>query len=400
MAEKIKVMVVDDSQEARESIKKILSLEEDIEITGEAEDGKNAIELAKKLSPDIILMDINMPVLDGISACEIISQEMPHTGVIILSIQGEQEYFRRAMISGAKDYLVKPFSPDELINSIRKTKKTLAKKIIQKEEKEKHIGKIITIIGTKGGVGKSLIAVNLAISIYQITKEKTVIVDLNLQFGDIAIMLNIKPNLTISDLSQKKQALDMEIIDKFLFSHSSGIKILPAPYFPASAEYVTSDIVKNVLSVLKENGYNVIVDTAGYFTDCSLTALDLSDIVLLITTLDLPTIKNSKIAIDTIKSLNYPQDKIKVVLNRSDSKTGLTPQHIENVLGLKISASIPSDGKLVIPSVNSGIPFVIESPNAEISKMVNNLAYQLLDIVPPQKETPKLSTILKKFSKK
>lgn len=404
MSEKIKIIIVDDSPDTREGLKKFISLESDIEIIGEAENGKEAIIQIKQLRPDIVLMDINMPEMDGISATEIISQEMPDVGIIILSVQGEQEYLRKAMVSGANDYLVKPFSPDELINSIRKTKANITRKkrppLSPPEDTPK--GEVITVVGTKGGVGKSLIATNLSVALKQITKEKVAIVDLNLQFGDIAVMLNISPAYTILDVASTKGALDIEVLEKYLLVHSTGIKVLSAPSRPADADLISGELVKNILDLLKKEGYKVIVDTAGYFTDCLLSALDLSDLVLLITTLDLPTIKNSKIALDTIRQLNYPLDKIKIILNRSDSQTGLSYQHIEDTLKFKITTFIPSDGKRVIPAVNSGVPFVYNDPGAEISKAINNLAYQIIGGHPPEEEKQKsgLSPIFKIFSKK
>lgn len=405
MSEKIKIIIVDDSPDTIEGLKKFISLESDIEVVGEAENGREAIIQAKKLQPDIVLMDINMPEMDGISATEIISQEMPDVGVIILSVQGEQEYLRKAMISGANDYLVKPFSHDELINSIRKTKANIIKKkrssLSLSEDTPK--GEVITIIGTKGGVGKSLIATNLSVALKQIACEKVAIMDLNLQFGDIAIMLNISPTKTILDAASTKGDLDIEVLETCLLIHPTGIKVLPAPSRPAEADLISGKLVKNILYILKKDGYKVIVDTAGYFTDCVLSALDSSDLILLITTLDLPTIKNSKIALDTIRQLNYPPDKIKIILNRSDSQTGLSYQHIEDTLKFKITTFIPSDGKRVIPAVNSGVPFVYNNPEAEISKAINNLAREIIgNHLPSKKEEQKsgLSPIFKIFSKK
>jgi pilus assembly protein CpaE len=192
--DKIKILVCDDADETRNSIKRIVSLEDKFQLVGEAKNGKEAVDMCKKIKPDIVLMDINMPEMDGIQATEVITLNQPFIGIIILSVQGEQEYLRKAMSAGAREYLVKPFSPDELINAVERTKIYIEKRkevlippqIVEKKEKEKHI--IICIFGTKGGVGKSLIATNLAIALKKITEKEVVLIDLDFQFGDIAIM--------------------------------------------------------------------------------------------------------------------------------------------------------------------------------------------------------------------
>lgn len=371
----IKVIIADDVKETRESIKKLLSLEENIKIIAEAENGRQAVELSRALSPDIVLMDINMPVMNGIEATEIISLEMPDIGVIILSVQGEQEYLRKAMIAGAREYLVKPFTPDELINSIKRVKEFIEKRKAKVETKEeKREGKIISIFGTKGGVGRSLIACNLATVLAKETGEKVVLMDLDLQFGDVSIMLNLTPKLTISEIMPQIVSLDIEALQDFLISHESGLKVLPAPAKPEYAEVVTKEAVEKILKIARKEFSYIVLDTISSFHEITLTALDNSDIILVILTLDLPTIKNTKLALVTMEGLRYPPEKIRLVLNRSDSQTGLKLEEIEKTLGFKFSYFIPSDGKLVVPAVNRGVPFVLSNPEAEISIKIKEMA--------------------------
>lgn len=377
MADTIKVLIVDDAQDTRESVKKLLQFEEDIEIIGEGANGLEGVQLARQLKPDIILMDINMPQMDGIQATEQITLDMPSVGIIILSVQGDQEYLRKAMAAGAREYLTKPFSIDELVNAIRRVKEYTDKRKVTvaapTEKTAAQKGKVIAIFGTKGGVGKSLVAANLSVSLAAKFPDQVCIIDLDLQFGDISSMLNAEAKLTISDVAQSSDKMDIELLEGYLVKHPSTLKILAAPAKPAYADVVTPDAIEKIITLLKDKYQYVLADTHTYFDDITLKGLDLSDLILCVVTLDFPSIKNAKLALETMMSLNYPKDKIKLVLNRADSQTGLTEKDIEETLGWKIEFRIPSDGKLVIPSVNKGVPFVTSEPNSNIAKALKSL---------------------------
>lgn len=375
MANPIRILVVDDAQETRDSVKKLLQFEEDIEVIGEGSNGVEGVQLARSLKPDVILMDINMPEMDGIKAAEQITLDIPGVGIIMLSVQGDQEYLRKAMSAGAREYLTKPFSIDELVNAIRRVKDFVDKRkpvaVAESGEKAKaEKGKIIAIFGTKGGVGKSLVAANLAVSLAGAYADKVCILDLDLQFGDISSMLNAEAKLTIADAAQSVDKMDMEMLESHLVKHASSLKILAAPAKPAYADVVTPDAIEKIVLMLKEKYAYVLADTHTYFDDVTLKGLDLADMILCVVTLDFPAIKNAKLALDTMMSLNYPKDKIKLVLNRADSQTGLKEKDLEDTLGWKIEFRLPSDGKLVVPSVNKGVPFVTSDPSSNIAKAV------------------------------
>jgi len=210
--------------------------DKDIVVIGEASDGLEAIQKVKALNPDIVLMDVNMPGLDGISATEKITTEHPGCGIIFLSVQGEPEYLRKAMMCGAREYLVKPCSGNELIDTI--------KKVYQIENRRNPVGlgerglqtkpQVVTVFGTKGGVGKTTIAVNLAVLLAK-TKKKVAVVDLDLQFGDISVFLNLMPRRTIAELAQEGSNIDISLVESYITPIISEIKVLPAPGRPESA---------------------------------------------------------------------------------------------------------------------------------------------------------------------
>jgi len=196
--EPIRVLIVDDINETRTNIKRMLSFDGNIKVVGEGADGQEEVQKALNLKPHIVLMDVNMPRMDGIAATERISLELPGCSVIMVSVQGEQEYLRRAMLAGARDFLVKPFNSDELLNTIHSVYELESKRTNRVEEKAtpKRKPQVITVFGSKGGVGKTTLAVNLAVLLAK-TKKKVALVDLDLQFGDAKVFLNLCPKRSI-----------------------------------------------------------------------------------------------------------------------------------------------------------------------------------------------------------
>jgi len=385
--EKIKIVIVDDSEETRNNIKTILSFEKRIEVIGEAENGEEAVFITKEARPDIVLMDINMPVMDGIKATEEISVSVPETTVIIMSVQGEHEYLKKAMSAGAREFITKPFSSDEIIRAIIKTYDIESKRkehTTVPKSKEEIKSKVITVFSTKGGVGKTTISSNLAVSIARATKKKVALVDLDLQFGDVSIMLNVTVKNTISDLIKEINSLDEDTVDDYLVTHFSGVRVLPAPLKPEYAEYITSSHVEKIIKVLKENYHYVIIDTSASFHETVLTSLDMSDRILLVSTLDLPTIKNIKSGLDIMESLRYSKEKINIVLNKASEQFGIKYKDFESTLKHAIWGFIPEDSQTVITSANKGFPFVMTRTETKVAKAIIGIANELVK----EKEAP------------
>jgi pilus assembly protein CpaE len=380
--ERIRVFIVDDSEETRNNIKDLLSLEKKIEITGEASNGEEAIMAVKEIRPDIVLMDINMPVMDGIKATEALTLMTPGSQVIIMSVQGESEYLRKAMVAGAREYLLKPFSNDELIECIFKvfdmeTKKRVSASSIRSAEN--ITTKIFTVFSTKGGVGKTTIASNLAVSISRMYKKKVALIDLDLQFGDVSIMLNVSVKNTISELIKELNQPDNILIDDYLVTHFSGVRVLPAPNKPEYAEYITSAHVERILQSLIGSYHYIIIDTSANFHETVLTSLDVSDKILFISTLDLPTIKNVKSGLDVMDSLHYPRNKINMVLNKASEQYGVKYKDFESTIKQPIWAYIPEDSQTVITSANKGFPFVMTRMETKVAKAIFSMSEQLVN---------------------
>ena len=380
--EKIRLLIVDDIPETRENLRKLLFFESDIDVVGAAVNGEDGIEMAIELKPDIVLMDINMPGVDGITASERISQEVPFCQIIMMSVQGESDYLRRSMLAGAREFLIKPFSSDELVSSIRRVYQlgasrrqampsmahTMAGAASKVEAKPQAAGKIVTIFSAKGGVGCSTIAVNLAIALQQNAASKVAVVDTSLQFGDVGVLLNLYASRTIADLASLIDELDDDLINDIFLSHSSGVKALLAPPRPDVADTVTPNLVTDVLERLRTMFDIILVDTGSVLDDVVLNVLDISDKIMVVTTPEIPAIKNAKLFFEVTEALEYDRERIMFVLNKVDKRINIRAEDIEANIKYKIEGQLPLDERTVTTSVNQGIPYVLGNKNSLLSQ--------------------------------
>ena len=388
--EKIRVLIVDDVSETRENVRKLLQFESDVEVVGVARTGKEAIQISSDLQPDVVLMDINMPDMDGITATEAIRAKQPAVQVVILSVQGDQNYMRRAMLAGARDFLTKPPMGDELISAIRRAG-AMAQSERSKSAQIAAVapiagnmgsmlgygapkGKIVTIYSPKGGTGCTTLAVNLALTLNN-EDTRVALVDGNLQFGDVAVFINEQGKNTIIDLAPRADELDPEIVEEVMLKHAaSGLHVLAAPSRPEYAEKVSSGQFAKVLEYLRQMYAYVIVDTAALLTDVTLSAIDVSDLIVLVTTQDIPSIKNCRLFLDLLQTLGIERDRILFVMNRYDKRINITPDRVTENLKQEIVSVVPFDEQTATKAVNRGIPFVLDSKNQPAARGVFSLA--------------------------
>lgn len=236
--------------------------------------------------------------------------------------------------------------------------------------------KIITVFSTKGGVGKTMIASNLSAYLAKETEARVVVIDLDLQFGDIGVMLNLRPEQTIYDCATIATGLNEELMEKFLTRHGSGAQALLAPMQPELADLVTADQLKKILAVLKRSADIIIVDTPASFNDHVLTLLDQTDELVLVGTMDVPTIKNLKLCLETLQTLEFPDEKVSLVINRAHERVGLKQQEIESALELEASAAIPADRRIPL-SINRGVPVVLDAPRSPVARRLAGLAREI-----------------------
>jgi len=385
----ITVMVVDDIPETRENIQRLLQFEKSIEVVGAAGSGKEAVAQAEKLKPDVVIMDVNMPDMDGITATEMIRQRVPYVQVVILTVQDDPNYMRRAMLAGARDFLTKPPTIDELIAAVQRAGK------LAHEERSRlgsapvssgaaptataaaggeAFGKVITFYTPKGGLGNTTLAVNLAVAL-STADTPVVIVDGKMQYGDVVLFFNEHGKHDILDLVPRVDDLDMEVVESVLITHErSGVKLLAAPTRVEDAGQISGEQFGRLLRFLKTMFEYIVVDTSSVLDDVVLAALDASDLVVSLVGQDIPSIKDARLFLDWLRAQEVPSERIFLVMNRYDKRIGITPERVGNSFRHPVALAIPDDFRHVLPAINKGKLVVQADRGAPISRGVVKMA--------------------------
>jgi pilus assembly protein CpaE len=383
----IKVLIVDDIPETRDHLSRLIGLEREIDVMGTAGSGEEAIAMALDLRPDIIVMDINMPGMDGVAAAEIISQRLPSSPIIMMSVHGEAEHLKRAMNAGAREFLVKPFSGDEFATSIKRVhERELARRAqlgapaaagaagatTTNGTAEDH--QVVAVFSPKGGAGRTTLATNLALALHKETNQRVALVDANLQFGDVGVLLNLNPkNKSVLDAVEGGEP-DADIIETVMIDHSTGLRVLLAPPSPEGADLVTPAYLRKIVETLRETHDWVIVDLPSGLNDHSLTVLDAADQILVVAALEITTIKNVRLFLEVADQLDYERSKLRLVINRSDASQGIRIGDVEASIRRSVDGTIVSDGRLAVLAVNRGVPFVVSHPESPLARDVTALA--------------------------
>ncbi len=395
--DKIRVLIVDDINDTREMIKRMLQFDQSIEVIGSARTGKEAIDMSAKEQPDVVLMDINMPDMDGISATEAIRRKMPFIQVVILSVQNDPSYMRRAMLAGARDFLSKPPMIDELSAAIRRAgavaveeRKKASAPIVPnmgnanilaglQQAAALSAGQVIVVYGPKGGVGRTTIATNLAIAL-QTSDNKVALIDASLQYGDSAVFLNEQGKNTIIDLTSRVDELDPDFINEVMIDHAaSGISLLASPGRPELAERVNAEQFTKLIKYLKNLYTYIVVDTSAYLNDTVLAALDVADMIVLLTTQEIPSIKSCNLFLSLADMLKIQRASIIFTMNRYDKRIAISPEKVGESLRHEIAVTIPFDDRIVTSSVNRGVPFMVDNKTQPVGKSIQSLADLIKD---------------------
>ena len=390
---KINVLLISRQERTIETLKHMIDIEE-ITVVGESSGGMDALERIENLSPDIIIISLGAGDEDVLSLTERITLSRPRSHVILLCEYLDVDVLQSALSVGAHNVIGYPQSPKEFCDYIKTVfhNETARIESLNGKQSLSWISKVITVFGAKGGLGKTTLAVNFAVKLAE-SRKKVALVDLNLQFGDANVFMDIEPNDTISELSQEISTPNIDLIRSYMTVHSSGVHVLCAPKSPEYAELVSPEKVQSILGQLRTYYDYVVIDTPPTFSDITITALEVSSMILFVTGLDISILKNSKQSLNILKSLQQ-LDKVKIIVNRAVNIGAITLDDVSKLIDCPIWAKIPSDYKVAVTALNLGIPFVIGAPKTELSQAVASVASLLLE------GTQDISSLTRKQKKK
>jgi len=373
-----RVAVIDQDLNSRADVNKLLAVS-GFSVVGEAGYGIEAVSLAKETDPDVVVVAIEEPTIRALQTVEALSDLLPNAALIGYSSLRDPGAMRKAMLAGVNDYITAPVKEEELVNSIYT--------VLAQEERRRArasgeadepvaAGSVITVFGAKGGIGKTTIATNLATAIVQRTNQSVVLVDLDTRFGDVGILMDIPVERSIADMAVPEEDISRELVQECLYQHNSGVYILPAPIRPTDWRNVHAGHIERIVSVLTQTYDYVVLDTPGTFNDIVARSLELASMVVLVATVDMASLKDTLLAIDMLRSWNFPQEKIKLVINATNEATNVQPQEVKRMLGRDVFWSIPYD-RNISTATQLGMPVVLAKPQSRASESIVEMAYAL-----------------------
>ena len=350
-------------------------------------------EVAPRLNGDPVVLVLG-PSYAEQSRLETVAQLLSarrEVGAVMIAQKLSTDVMRVAMRAGLSDVLTLPVDKAGLAEAVERAAASLTVTPAATApsgvefEADGELARVITVFSPKGGSGKSVIASNLAVSLARRSPKPVVLIDADLQFGDIAVMLKLSPQHTIVDAVSALDRLDAPMLQNLLVQHKeSGLMVLPAPLEPAFADQIGAAEIVRIVEVLRTFCSYVVVDTCAYFNDVVLGLIEISDDVLIVAGMDIPNIKNVRIGLQTLKLLNTPSEKLRLILNRSNSQVRLDVKEIERTLGVTADALVPSD--VVVPqTVNRGEAVVLKEPKSSVAKALEELA----DLFLPRQQAKK-----------
>lgn len=393
----IRVLLADGSEQIVANLSRSLAGVSELVVCGTAGDGEHAIQEALHLRPDVAVVDASLPGMDGIQVTEMLAQFVPDAGVIITSLEGETDLIRRAMLAGAREVLRKPFRGDDLVSAIQGVHAFQERKRANNPPPPAASaletvagggraaaapatpvgsGRLFTVLAGKGGVGKTVVATNLAVALARGDSQRVALLDLSLQFGDVAALLNIHSPRTIADLAAHDAVADREVVQEVLARGPSGIDVLPAPSSPELADYVTTHHLRALLDDLRVSHQLLVADTTSQLNEITLEAVESSDRVVLVTDYSVTGVKNTRLLLTVLEVLHVPSEHIVLVANTRDPRTDnhLDRAQAESFLHQPIALEIPHDPAVVGASISRGVPFLSSAPQSLAGRAITQLA--------------------------
>lgn len=380
-----RILVVDDERASQELLRRLLS-QEGYEVVSAAS-GDDGFNKATRQVPDVAVISAVLPGVDGYALCRRLRQTaVTHAlPILMLATKGDVADKIAGFEAGADDVLTKPFEPAELLYRLKRYLARPQAPTPRPVEEPRARGRIIVCFGSKGGVGKTTIAVNLAVALKQRTSQRVALFDADFFFGDVGIHLNLPTTRTVLDLLDRADRFDSAVADEVLVPHSSGLEALLGPTHPEDADQITPEHMEQVLTFLAHQYDYVVVDTQPSYDDRMLMVLDQADAILVIVTPEVGPLKNTSLLLDLAVKLGLSLSKVHIVVNRANSNVGIESVEIERALQHQVAYRVVSGGRPVVLSVNRGVPLVVEQPDHPFSQQILKMADQVKMVAPAER---------------
>ena len=378
MARNPEVVTVDPDLGSRAETKRAVQLAH-FSVVGEGGYGVEAVTVAKERPSDVFLVSVEEPVALALQTIESLADAAPGIPTIVYSSLSDAQSVRRAMVAGARDYLVKPLKPEDLSRAVygvleQEEKKRLRADGLTSEAAAR--GTVITVFGAKGGIGKTTISTNLAVTLAKMTGANVCLLDMDTRFGDVAIMMDVAVEASIADVARKIDDIDRDKIRDYLVKHHSGVSILPAPLHPTEWRNMTPQHIEKIVELLAQTHDYVVIDTPGTFNELIAATLELANLILLVTSMDIASIKDTALALEMLRAAGISEDKVKLMINHSTAANSLREEDVSRVLEYDVFWRIPHDLS-VSSSTQLGQPIVVAKPYARVSRSIIELAHAL-----------------------
>ena len=328
--------------------------------------------------PTVVVFGPGLANDTGLAQAQRLSRQHPEMGVVLVSEELSLGLLQQALRAGVRDALALDTDDAALRQAIDRVGESLVSSRTAPGTGPVELGRVIVTFSTKGGVGKSILATNLAVALASRSTKQVAIVDGDLQFGDVAVLLGIPPTHTTTDAAAAIDQADVSLMDSFLATHpATGLRVLPAPVEPSAADSISPEQMLGIVRMLRTMCAFVIVDMPPHFDDVVLALLEEADDVFLVASMDIPSIKNLKVGIQTLGLLSLAGPKLRLVLNRANSKVNLDIADVERAIGLTVQFRIPSD--VAVPqAVNRGVPAILDKPRSPASLALAEIANAFL----------------------
>ena len=335
--------------------------------------GEEQIRAVRQAGPDLLLVDLEDDPEVGVKLVQFLAESNPGQRVLAVGPALSQPLLLAAMRAGVSDYLQKPVEADALTEALQRVSILLGRST----ESAKKPGQVFSVFGAKGGTGATTLATNLAIVLHRLTGKRTLLVDLDLELGEVAVLLGVRPRFNLVDMVQNFHRMDAGLLASFIEQHQSGVHLLSAPFHPERSEVTSAEEVRKIIQFLKHHYDYVIVDTPKSFSPTTLAAFDQSDLVFLMVALDLPSLRNLQRGLPLLKRvLPRGLDQTRLVINRYQSDEEIGLKEVEQTLGLKVFWTLSNDYEAVMRSINAGKPIVLNG-NSKYTKDVKALGAKL-----------------------